>query len=742
MDLLTDIVQAAISGDRNAFGAIVHRFQDMAYGRAFAYLGDHGQAEDAAQEAFIDAYLHLDQLREPAAFPGWFGRMVVKHSDRQRRSAKPIIRLDDAPDLVSREPDPLEAVLSRETECLIHEGMALLSREHREVIELFHLDGYTQQEVADFLDVPISTIKKRLYDARGKIKKGLRAMAPTRTPDKRPSQSDDFARRVQFFIAIRTGDLERVKKLIGEDVRLLDAKTEQEVAPESFWTREVTPIHWAAQTGDKALMQCLLDCGADVDSQSDQKDTPLHYAVMMGEQAVVDLLLARGANPNVPAQCDHTPLHRAVMRGDAKLVEALISGGADLEAEDVEGWTAADWAVLKACPEALNVLVERGARKPEGRIRVDSEQPTTEPRIVPSGSGLLGRMIDVSGIPVDGKGAIAEAISRPIETTVRQQDLPVLETGIKAVDLLAPLKRGGSAGIHMCPGVGSLLLKTQIIRNLIIEKGHKVVYLGLSQGSPQLEYREYFDLGSGEAFKKGVTFVLGKQTDGAAERQAVVETGLRIASDLRDAGNDVLIAVEGQLQADGGVYEFLSAYAGSTTSGAITILYTGDPPGGLEGQCFEGLDATITFSPLRANCGIYPAIDPVLSQSALLRTRAFDQGHKDLVADVRRHFFRHYNCNLYATYKKHGSSCIYLDDGGETVRAITRTRRLDLFLTQAYHGTEMWVGRPGSTVPLAHTVDTCRKILNGEYDDIAEEAWNMMGMMEDILERAERMRHQ
>ena len=118
MDQLTDIVRAAKAGDKDAFNAIVHRFQDMAYGRAFAWLGDHGRAEDAAQEAFVDAYLHLDQLREPAAFPGWFGRIVVKHSDRQSRSMKPQVSLDDVPSLTSSAPDPRSMQSSRNRNCL------------------------------------------------------------------------------------------------------------------------------------------------------------------------------------------------------------------------------------------------------------------------------------------------------------------------------------------------------------------------------------------------------------------------------------------------------------------------------------------------------------------------------------------------------------------------------------------------------------------------------------------------
>jgi len=736
---LIDIVQAAKEGDQTAFRALVRRFQDMAYGRAYAWLGDHGQAEDAAQEAFIDAYLHLDRLREPAAFPGWFGKMVVKHADRQCRSAKSSISLEDAPTLVASGLDPLEAVLSRETERLIQEQMTRLSQEHREAIELFHMDGYTQREIADFLDLPVTTVKKRLFDARKKLRKRIQTMAPAPVQKKRPSQNDDFERRVQFFIAIRTGDLATVEKLIAEETGLLTATTEREVAPEMFWPREITPIFWAAQMGEVELMRCLINCGADVNAQTDRKETPLHCAVMMGDHLIVDLLLAHGADPNLPAQHHQTALHRAVMRGDVQLVEALIANGADIEMKDAEKRTAADWAVLKTFPEVLDLLVKSGARKPQIEIEVVPIQTTGTTRKPPSIYALLGRMIDATGKPVDGKGPITEKSAQQVVISSHLNASPVLETGIKAVDLFAPLKRGGDAGMQMCFEVGRMLLKGQIIRNLVIERGHKVVYLSLSPGPPQFQYREYFDFGTGEAFNKGVTFVLGETTDSSARRQAIVEKGLKIACDFRDAGNDVLLALEGHLQTEEGVVDYLRTYATSTADGAITTLYTGDPPDGLEADSFADLDALIALSPVRANSGLYPAIDPMLSRSALFNSRVFARDHENIVAAARRYFFRYYNCNLYAANKKRGKDCVYLDDGGESARVVTRTRRLDLFLTQSVHGTEMWTGKPGTTIPLAHTVETCRRILVGEYDDVAEEAWYMMGRMEDILEKAKGM---
>jgi len=146
VDELTDIVRAAQDGDKDAFGAIVKRFQDMAYGRAYAWLMDHGKAEDAAQDAFVDAYLHLHQLRDSAAFPGWFGRIITKHADRQRRAARPIVQLDDMPHLKSSGPDPFELLYGSEMAEIVKAKVNSLSEDHREAISLFHLKGHSQNE--------------------------------------------------------------------------------------------------------------------------------------------------------------------------------------------------------------------------------------------------------------------------------------------------------------------------------------------------------------------------------------------------------------------------------------------------------------------------------------------------------------------------------------------------------------------------------------------------------------------
>jgi RNA polymerase sigma factor (sigma-70 family) len=726
LDRLTDIVQAAKDGDRQAFGTIVLRFQDMAYGRAYAWLGDHGQAQDAAQEAFIDAYLHLNQLREPAAFPGWFGRIVVKHSDRLSRSAKPSIGLDDAPPLISNAPDPLQVTVTHETERLIQERLATLSCEQREAVELFHLDGFSQREVAEFLDVPVSTVKKRLYDARKNLKKGLRKMAPTKTPEKRPSQDDGFQRRVQFFIAIRTRDFNTLSKLIEQDARLFDAKTDPDVAPELWWSRDITAVFWAVQTGDHELLKFLLDRGAGTEGIARSSDTPLHHAVMMGDHKLVELLIDKGANLGAVAGHEQTALHRASLAGDSRLVEMLVDGGAKLEVQDAEGRTAADWAALKSRRAVLDFLLERGAQAPTAVFAEEGSYLILETEQ----KGLLGRIIDAGGNPIDERGPIVDPSILPAKDTGRERPI-VLETGIKPLDLFAPMRRGSTIGQELCLHVGAMLLHGQIAHNLVTRDNARVVFILAPEGSLYLGSSEFW-YGTGNSFRNGVTMVAVNPNDPEERLRATVRKGFEVANALRSAGYDVLVQLQGRLYPYADLAEL---NRGTDDHGSITTKIQGNPPNGLV-DIDEAFDSEIHMSPHLASQGLYPAIDWEYSRSSLLEDGTLSQSHVDTVREVQRRGYEYTHFNLGAARKKHGESFMYMSDGGVTVQRMRRTRRLGLFLTQSYHGTEMWTGKPGVTVPLSHTVETCRDILDGKYDEVPERAFYAMGRMEGVLERS------
>lgn len=166
-----DLVDASRSGDRAAFADLVERYRPLACRYALSLLRDRGLAEDACQEAFIEAFQHLGQLREPAAFPGWLRRIVVKHADRQRRRRLLYVELSEIPGAH----DPLALLIEAEAGREVQEHVALLPAHLRDVIALFYLDGYTVSEIATFLEVARGTIRKRLFDGRRRLRGGLSA---------------------------------------------------------------------------------------------------------------------------------------------------------------------------------------------------------------------------------------------------------------------------------------------------------------------------------------------------------------------------------------------------------------------------------------------------------------------------------------------------------------------------------------------------------------------------------------
>jgi RNA polymerase sigma factor (sigma-70 family) len=263
---LRDWVAAAQSGDKEAFSQVVKRCQDMAYGIAYAILGDTGLAQDAAQEAFIAAYLNLAALREPEAFPGWFRRVVIKHSDRERRSRRPNQPFDDSAEFAATLPDPVRALEALEDRSEIHRAIAELPATQRQIITLFYLRDYSQKEIEEFLELPVSMIKKHLFTARKKLRGRLETMMEKQIQAGRPSQTGAFASEVQYLLALRTGDLESFKVMVKRQPTLLEMPFHTRITRERhYWPLGGTALHWAAVIGDEALLAFLLfmqgECG-------------------------------------------------------------------------------------------------------------------------------------------------------------------------------------------------------------------------------------------------------------------------------------------------------------------------------------------------------------------------------------------------------------------------------------------------------------------------------------------------
>lgn len=195
MEELASLISRSRSGDLDAFGAIVRRFQDMAFGYAYSILGDFHLAEDAAQEAFIEAYRQLAALRTPGAFPGWFRKIVFKYCDRITRGKKmPVISFDAASDVADRVPGPAETAARSELHDKVIDAVYALPEHQRMVTTLFYINGYSQNEIADFLEVPVTTVKKRLHDSRKRLKEQIMDMVGESLKHNAPD--DRFSRKV------------------------------------------------------------------------------------------------------------------------------------------------------------------------------------------------------------------------------------------------------------------------------------------------------------------------------------------------------------------------------------------------------------------------------------------------------------------------------------------------------------------------------------------------------------------
>jgi len=187
-------------------------------------LGDAALAHDAAQEAFIAAYVNLGALREPAAFPGWFRRVVIKHSDRERRSRKTNQPLAEAVEFSAPHADPVSTLEASQEKSQIHTAIAELPPMQRQIVTLFYLRNHSQREIEEFMEMPVSTIKKNLFLARKKLKGRLETMIESQVQSNRPSQSGTFASEVQYLLALRTGDLDAVRSMVDQHPDLIESR--------------------------------------------------------------------------------------------------------------------------------------------------------------------------------------------------------------------------------------------------------------------------------------------------------------------------------------------------------------------------------------------------------------------------------------------------------------------------------------------------------------------------------------
>ncbi|HLG61666.1 MAG TPA: sigma-70 family RNA polymerase sigma factor [Ktedonosporobacter sp.] len=402
MDELHALVTAAQGGDLDAFSHIVQRFQGMAYASAYTMLEDAHLAEDAAQEAFIEAYLKLSNLREPAAFPGWFRRIVFKQGDRLTRG-KHLLTVPFEPtsifDIPLDDLDPALLVESRELRDAVRGMVDALPERERIVTLLFYGSGYTLKDIADYLEVPLSTVKKRLFDARKRLKALLLDSVRDTLQEQQRSHERNFPGRVRLLIAIRLGDAAQVRALLELEPFLVNTKVVWQVEQQQrcfpIFPIGYTALHEAAASGRTELTDLLLDFGANPHVRTRSGLTPLSMAILYnhvdvakrllahgvdarGElcratmrdyREIVQLLLADGIEVNAQGRSGRTALHWAALKGHRKLVQLLLCYGADASIQDELGRTPADWAIVKGYDEIAAILQSQMEHRAETSLQ-------------------------------------------------------------------------------------------------------------------------------------------------------------------------------------------------------------------------------------------------------------------------------------------------------------------------------------------------------------------------------------
>lgn len=560
----------------------------------------------------------------------------------------------------------------------------------------------------------------------------------------KPSQDVNFAQQVEFFLAIRAEDLPTVKRLVAENPPLLTAKTEWKMALGlHYWPIGATALDLAAGMGSTKLLAFLLT-QEDTNAVANRLEgTPLHVAALMGQADAVQLLLDQNADPNARSSNGQTPLHHAVLRNYPAIAELLLQGGADPTVRDEKQWSAMDWALIRQNPQMIELLAAHGAMPATDDLPLSSPQPT------PAAAHTTAAPVHLLGAILQGDGTVRTPSSRPA-TVYRQKDAalvtpatsPMLQTGLKFIDLLTPLARGGQNGIFTAlSGVGFVVTIGQIIYTIGAHPSRNGCAVWLTQESTihvaeeqKLNWRE---LGIDEE----VVYVTSAPDASALQQRQSVETGLRIANEFQRAGWEVLLLVDSQLAMGEGILDTIRATAAVAPEAAVTTLINGHHTPGVLPAVYAQLDAVLGFDYTRASHRLYPALDPIRSSSVLLDRGLISPLHRQVAGEVKRLLQRYGELRApMDRYKLTPDDLWYIEDDPNLVADISRARRLDRFLTQPFHGTEPWTGIVGQLVALEETIAGCQAIINGEYDGLPEEAFAYIGDIKEAMAKAEKLK--
>ncbi|MCL4777011.1 MAG: F0F1 ATP synthase subunit beta [Gammaproteobacteria bacterium] len=386
---------------------------------------------------------------------------------------------------------------------------------------------------------------------------------------------------------------------------------------------------------------------------------------------------------------------------------------------------------------------------------------TGKPISVPVGTKTLGRIMDVLGNPVDEAGPIGASQHMPIHRAApsyedQAKTTELLETGIKVIDLIMPIAKGGKIGLFGGAGVGKTVTLMELIRNIAVEHSGYSVFAGV--GERTREGNDFFhEMKDGGVIDK-VALVYGQMNEPPGNRLRVALTGLTIAENFRDEGRDVLMFIDniyrytlagtevsallGRMPSAVGYQPTLAEEMGvlqeritSTRTGSITsfqAIYVpaDDLTDPSPATTFAHLDATLVLSRNIAELGIYPAVDPLDSTSRLLDPNVIGQDHYDTARAVQAVLQR---------YKELQDiiAILGMDELSEDDKlTVQRARKIQRFLSQPFFVASQFTGQDGKYVSLKDTIRAFKGIVGGEYDSLPEQAFYMVGTIEEAVAKA------
>ncbi len=409
----------------------------------------------------------------------------------------------------------------------------------------------------------------------------------------------------------------------------------------------------------------------------------------------------------------------------------------------------------------------------EGLVRGQPVKDTGGPIMMPVGPATLGRILNVVGRPVDERGPVVSdryaPIHRPAPAFVEQStQVEIFETGIKVVDLLAPYRKGGKIGLFGGAGVGKTVIIMELINNVAKVHGGVSVFAGVGERTREgndlyLEMSES-KLASGEPVISKAALVYGQMNEPPGARARVALSALTAAEYFRDeAGQDVLLFVDnifrftqagsevsallGRMPSAVGYQPTLATEMGalqeritSTTRGSITSVQAiyvpaDDLTDPAPATAFAHLDATTVLSRAIVEMGIYPAVDPLDSTSTMLDPRIVGTEHYEVARGVQQTLQRYKDL-------KDIIAILGMDELSEDDKlVVSRARKMQRFLSQPFFVAAEFTGKPGKAVPLKETIAGFKELLSGELDDLPEQAFYMVGNIEEAKEKARTMRN-